>query len=29
VLGDVRNPVFWPEKLVDFHVPDCLAGRPP
>src|SRR5215831_19310193 len=29
VLGNVRNPVFWPDELVDFHVPDCIAGHPP
>ena len=29
VMGNVCNPVFWPDKLVDFLVPDCIAGNPP
>jgi hypothetical protein len=29
VLSNVRNPVFGPEKLVNFHVPDCIAGHSP
>ena len=29
VLGNVRNPVFWPEKFVDLHVSDCIAETPP
>jgi hypothetical protein len=29
MAGNVFNPILWPDKLVDFHVPDCITGLPP
>jgi hypothetical protein len=25
VFSDVRNPVFWPHQLIDFHVLECTS----
>jgi hypothetical protein len=25
MLSDVRNPIFWPHQLIDFHVLECTS----